>query len=86
MPNPYASQCHTTGRGKMATVSGSPKNFESPADKANRFVMSNSDGQAALPDKKPAVTNTYADGGGVHGDEAQDKKLISKMMNERGCK
>jgi hypothetical protein len=33
----HLQECHTTGREKMGKVSGSPKNFESQADKAERF-------------------------------------------------
>jgi len=57
MANPYASQCHTSARDKMGSVSGSPKNFESPYDKGQRFV--GPDGASAPVPKK------FADGGGV---------------------
>jgi hypothetical protein len=38
MANPFASQSHTSSRKKMGNISGSPANFESPADKADRFA------------------------------------------------
>jgi hypothetical protein len=36
----------------MGNITGSPKNFESGADKADRIAMSRTDGTAALPNKK----------------------------------
>jgi hypothetical protein len=33
----HMQDCHTSGREKMAKISGSPKNFESQSDKAERF-------------------------------------------------
>lgn len=85
MPNPFASQCHTSARSKMGSVSGSPKNFESPADKAERFSMSSTDGMASLPSRKSRV-NAFQEGGRSHGDAAADRKLINKVMKEKGCK
>lgn len=75
MANPYASQCHTSARDKMGSVSGSPKNFESPYDKGQRFV--GPDGATAPVPKK------FAEGGAAHGDEKQDRKLFNKMFEEK---
>jgi hypothetical protein len=34
---PFEDEAHKTKRAKMGCVTGSPSNFESPADKAQRF-------------------------------------------------
>ena len=38
MAKPYESECHSSGRKKMDSITGSPKNFESRADKAHRIA------------------------------------------------
>lgn len=35
--NPFKNEVHKTKRAKMGCVTGSPENFESGADKAERF-------------------------------------------------
>lgn len=37
MSKPHKAECHSTGREKMAKISGSASNFESQSDKADRF-------------------------------------------------
>jgi hypothetical protein len=44
----------------MGNITGSPKNFESAADKAGRIAMSRTDGTAALPHKR-----SFQEGGEV---------------------